>query len=144
MQKITAEQAFKAMFFFLDHYWERCPLEYLGGILGELNITDNGTTMDTAAGIEWLECLEKAIQEPLTNEKMKAITINEAFDAMCLLLQQYSKEIKTEDFNIVLKDLQEYKEKGEDSKIGNEWLECVKQAIADKYPLDVIKFKRYS
>jgi len=143
MKKITAEEAFKAMILLLEDYYEQSGLEYLGGVLGELIVTSDGTTMDTAAGIKWLESLEVATKSyPLSKEKMKTITIDEAFNAMCLLLEQFSKEINTGDFNIILNDLKKYKKEDSGTEIRKKWHKAIDDATMNDYLLDVSKFRR--
>jgi len=142
MEKITAEEAFKAMILLLEDYYEQSGLEYLGGVLGELIVTSDGRTMDTAAGIKWLESLERATKSnSLLKEKIKSLTIDEAFNAMCLLLEQFSKEIKTEDFNIILNDLRKYNTEKSGTEIRKKWNRAIDIAKMNNYPLDVSKFR---
>jgi len=145
MKKLTAEEAFKTMIFFWEDYYEHKYLDYLGGILSEFLILEDGTTADTAAGLEWLECLEEALKEPLTEERKNSITLNEAYDAMYRLISRFSEQmLHPDDLIILLNDLKKYKEGGINSEMGKKWLTAVDIAIKDNYPLDVNNFKKYS
>jgi len=147
MEKLTAEQAFKAMIFFLENYYERKYLDFLGGILGEFLILEDGGTADPSAGTQWIECLEKVVKkQPITKKRkkfitIKSITIDEAYETMYLLIKLFSDQmLQPEDLVILLNDLDKYREEGINSYIGKEWLAAVDVAIADKYALDVNKF----
>ncbi len=144
MQKLNAEESFKAMYFFLDNYYQQKYFDYLGGVLGELSISQDGRTMDPAAGLDWLECLEEAVKEPLTEARKKKITIDEAYDAMYRLIARFIDQTIEPERIEFLKYLGKYKEKGVDSEIGKKWLVAVDKAKTNDYPLDVNNFKRYS
>ncbi len=140
MRNLTAEEAFKAMFFFLDKFFEKNETESLAIILGELDIADDGTTRDTAAGIEWLECLKETVKEPLTELRRKNVTIDEAYDAMYRLISRFSEQMgHPEDLVNLINYLEKYKKKKTNNKV-NKWLTSVDAAIKDSYPLDVNKF----
>ena len=60
MAKIeNIEEAFKSMVLFLEGYYDRTHSNDVGSLLGDMILLDDGTTADTAAWIDWLECVEK-------------------------------------------------------------------------------------
>lgn len=63
---MTDEQAFKAMVFFLERYFERTHSDDVGALLGDLQLLDDGLTADPAVWPEWLECLRLARQKQPT------------------------------------------------------------------------------
>jgi len=145
MLKLTAEKAFKAMYFFLDNLFEQKETDALAITLGEIEVSPDGRTMDPAAGIEWLECLEEAVKESLTEEKKNNITVDEAYNAMYRLISRFSEQmLHPDDLIILLNDLKKYEKEGINSLIGKKWLSAVDIAVKDNYPLDVNNFKKYS
>jgi hypothetical protein len=59
---MTDEQAFRAMIFFLERYFERTQSDDVGALLGDLQLLDDGLTADPAVWPEWLECTRAASQ----------------------------------------------------------------------------------
>jgi len=60
--QITVDQAFRTMVLFLEKYYKATNSDDVRGLCSDLLIMADGGTADPAAGIEWLECLEKAIK----------------------------------------------------------------------------------
>jgi len=100
-------------------------------MLSDLQLLD-GQTADPATGNEWLQCLKSA-----TSGKIKNITVDEALVATELLLKKYADQIQTNDFNIVLQDIQEREACTEARQL---WLNAIDKAISNNFPLDVSKF----
>ncbi|MDO4795656.1 MAG: hypothetical protein Q4A28_06940 [Brachymonas sp.] len=65
MEKITVEQAYRAMFYFLENEYELTHSEELAGMLGSLSweIFDGGPA-DSASWSDWLNAVKKAINKP--------------------------------------------------------------------------------
>ena len=58
---LAPEQAFNAMFVFLDRYYERTGRSpELGALLGELQINRDGRPFDPAAWGDWLAAVDEA------------------------------------------------------------------------------------
>ncbi|WP_230681359.1 hypothetical protein [Burkholderia vietnamiensis] len=67
-QKLTVEQAYRAMFYFLEHEYELTKSDELGGMLGSLSwqIWEGGHgPADPAAWQDWQDAVQKALT---TNE----------------------------------------------------------------------------
>lgn len=62
-QKLTVEQAYRAMFYFLEHEYDLTKADELGGMLGSLSweITGGHGPADPGAWSEWLEAVQKAL-----------------------------------------------------------------------------------
>ncbi|MBB1631345.1 MULTISPECIES: hypothetical protein [Cupriavidus] len=61
--ELTIEQAYRAMFYFLEHEYELTKSDELGGILGSLSwqVWEGGHgPADPAAWNDWLEAVRKA------------------------------------------------------------------------------------
>ena len=57
---LSPEQAFRAMFAFLNAYYERTEgTAELGEVLGDIQFDANGLTMDPAAWGDWLTAIEE-------------------------------------------------------------------------------------
>lgn len=62
MDKITVEQAYRAMFYFLENEYELTQSDELGGMLGALSWEIfSGGPADSAAWIDWLHAVKKAV-----------------------------------------------------------------------------------
>lgn len=63
-QSLTREQAFAAMVAFLRRYYEELQHpEEIGILLGELQISSDGITVDPAAWSDWLNCVNEILSE---------------------------------------------------------------------------------
>jgi hypothetical protein len=63
-EKITILQAYKAMLVFLDDlYYREGQPDNLGSFLGGLQILDDGITTDPASWYDWLDVVEKVLNE---------------------------------------------------------------------------------
>jgi hypothetical protein len=59
---MTEEQAYRAMFFYLDAYFERNPNAELGSILGDLQGLEDGGPADPAVTQDWKQAVRKATE----------------------------------------------------------------------------------
>jgi hypothetical protein len=55
---LTQEQAFRAMFLFLEDYYSRFSAATLGDILGDLQPAESGESSDPAAWENWLRVVD--------------------------------------------------------------------------------------
>lgn len=61
MSVLTKEQAYAAMFYFLDQLYDRTKSDYLGGLLGGMSLLANGSTADAAVAEDWQEAFDYAL-----------------------------------------------------------------------------------
>lgn len=63
LQKLTIEQAYRAMFYFLEREYELTKSDELGGMLGSLSwhIWKDGGPADPAAWQDWQDAVRKAM-----------------------------------------------------------------------------------
>ncbi|USD22788.1 hypothetical protein MJO52_06525 [Microbulbifer variabilis] len=66
--KLTKEQAFLAMFSFLDGYFQLTKSDDVGGLLGSMSLLSGGGSADTGVQEEWNEAVEKAINGKVNAE----------------------------------------------------------------------------
>lgn len=62
---LSPEQAFQAMFVFLNAYYERTEgTAELGEVLGDIQLSTDGSTMDPAAWGDWLAAIDAVSVKP--------------------------------------------------------------------------------
>jgi hypothetical protein len=57
---LTAEEAFRAMFYFLEEYWSRTQSDGVAALLGDLRILLDGGPADPAAWPDFVKAIMKA------------------------------------------------------------------------------------
>ena len=62
MNTLTEEQAYAAMFHFIEQYYNRSKWDVLGMLLGSMSLLQDGSTADPAVAAEWHEAVEFALQ----------------------------------------------------------------------------------
>jgi len=60
---MTSEQAYAAMYFFLEDMYARTRSDELGGLLGDLSLLGDGLPADRAVAADWQRAVEKAMKE---------------------------------------------------------------------------------
>ena len=62
-QKLTIEQAYRAMFYFLEREYELTKSDELGGMLGSLfwHVWTHGGPADPAAWQDWLDAVQQVV-----------------------------------------------------------------------------------
>lgn len=58
MKQLSPQQAYLAMFAFLENQYRLCPSAEIGGLLGTMSLLPDGSPADSAVAQEW----EKTIQ----------------------------------------------------------------------------------
>lgn len=58
---LTEQQAYLAMFFFLEQHWRRCSSDDIGALLGSLSLLPNGTPADPAFAGDWDAAVNSAL-----------------------------------------------------------------------------------
>lgn len=59
--QLTRKQAFEAMVIFLEEFYNRTQSDDVGALLGQLILLEDGSTADPAAWYDWIECVEKVL-----------------------------------------------------------------------------------
>jgi hypothetical protein len=63
MMNLTEKEAFAAMFYYLDSYYDRTKSDEIGSILGDLTLLADGMPADPAAWEDWNDAVKKAISK---------------------------------------------------------------------------------
>lgn len=57
--QLTEEEAFQAMFLFLEKYYHLTKADDVGNLLGSLMIVENGKPLDIALWYDWIKSVEE-------------------------------------------------------------------------------------
>ena len=121
---MTHSQAFEAMKYFLEKYYENTHSDDLGSLLGDLSLLQDGMPADGAIWLEWLESIKKmgAFQKDILN-------IHEATEVMKRFLKEYADRIESKDILQLLSNMQRLKDGTTVKPIYCKgWLEAVQKA----------------
>ena len=61
--KMTIKEAYMAMQYFLEQFYDRTGSDDVGGLLGDMLLTDNEETMDPGIWNDWIEAVKKVKPE---------------------------------------------------------------------------------
>ncbi|WJY20383.1 hypothetical protein QTA57_10945 [Fontisubflavum oceani] len=61
--RLSPEQAYLAMFCFLDSFYKRTGSDDVGALLGSMSLLNDGRPMDSALWGEWLESVAKSLEQ---------------------------------------------------------------------------------
>jgi hypothetical protein len=59
--KLNLQEAYVAMYKFLEHEYEMTGSDEIGGMLGSMSLLEDGGTADPAAWSDWIQADENAI-----------------------------------------------------------------------------------
>ncbi len=60
-QKLTTQQAYLAMFSFLNDYYQMTQSDDIGSLLGSMSFLENGHTADPAVESDWMVAVERTL-----------------------------------------------------------------------------------
>jgi hypothetical protein len=63
MITMTPEQAYAAMYYFLEGYYGRGRSDEIGGMLGGMSLLGDGGTADPAVKFDWQRAVQRAMTE---------------------------------------------------------------------------------
>jgi hypothetical protein len=63
MITMTLEQAYAAMYYFLEEYYGRGHSDEIGGMLGGVSLLGDGGTADPAVKSDWQRAVQRAMTE---------------------------------------------------------------------------------
>jgi hypothetical protein len=59
-EMISSQQAYLAMYSFLEELYSKYDFDQLGGLLGSMSLLPDGSPADQAMWSDWLRCVEKS------------------------------------------------------------------------------------
>ncbi|MDP9315270.1 MAG: hypothetical protein M3R24_31150 [Chloroflexota bacterium] len=62
MEQLSTEQAYKAMFLFLDKYYQETSSNDVGSLLSGMALLADGMPVDSAYAHEWQECVAQVLR----------------------------------------------------------------------------------
>lgn len=121
--ELTIKQAFFAMFYLLDAYFDNGYEGDLGGLLGSVNpyLFDRDLPADTATFDEW-----KSFISQVSQKNGNSIKADEVYKAIIKFLEFYSAEFG---FNLedIINDVKNHRISNE--SVYEVWSQCVKKAL---------------
>ncbi|MEC5211366.1 hypothetical protein RCH20_002450 [Psychrobacter sp. PL15] len=60
---LTHQEAYEAMFAFLEDYYNRSKSNEIGGLLGSMSLIE-GRPVDSALWDDWCDAIEKSFEDP--------------------------------------------------------------------------------
>lgn len=109
---LSVMQAYIAMQFFLENYYNKTRSSDLGSLLGSMQLLDDGSTFDAAIWNEWLKSV---------NNKNK-LNILDALSAMQKFLKIYCNYVDSLDIKNLLKII-------DDPIVLQQWHDSVKKSL---------------
>ena len=70
-KNITIQEAYKAMYIYLEHLYEMTKSDDLAGFLGSMSCLQDGKPADEAVWSDWLDAIEKAKLKTTVELKLK-------------------------------------------------------------------------
>lgn len=61
---LTEKEAYLAMFYYLDAYYDRTKSDEIGSLLGDMTLLEDGSPADPAIWIDWKIAIEKVKSKP--------------------------------------------------------------------------------
>lgn len=75
MEKLDAKLAYRAMFHFLEKYYELTNADDVGALLGSMQMLQDGRPIDSAMWDEWLAAIDNVLAEK-NAESQRVDTMN--------------------------------------------------------------------
>lgn len=60
-EALTTDQAYRAMFSFLEKYYEATGADDVGALLGSMNLLEDGRPADSAIWTDWCNAVQQAL-----------------------------------------------------------------------------------
>jgi hypothetical protein len=124
--ELTIKQAFFAMFYLLDTYFDNGYESDLGGLLGAINpyLFDGDMPADTATFDEWKSCISE-----VSEKNDNSIKADGVYKAIIKFLEFYSTEFG---FNLedIINDVKKHRISNE--SVCEVWSQCVEKALGNQ------------
>lgn len=115
-------QAYRAMQFFLEDYYDKTHSNDLGSLLGGMQLFPEGGTFDPAMWNEW----QKSVG------KNKNLTILDAFDSMQKFLKIYYNYINSDEIKELIDLMNPSKDGIFDRTIWTKWIDATTKSLKNK------------
>lgn len=144
--KLNEQQAYIAMYHFLDNYYWRTHSDDVASFLSGMSTLCDGGTADPAIWSDWIKSV-KHLFEPSENIKQKipfTLTVQQAFTAARYFLNSFATLTSSEDIGKIVKGMQIQTDgKIADQKMWDEFKKCVEQVLENNETLDCIRLQLF-
>ncbi len=65
MKTLTIEQSYKAMFLFLEYYYQLTHADDIGALLGSMQLLHDGKPADAAMWEEWIDVCKSVLNQEI-------------------------------------------------------------------------------
>jgi len=143
-KKLTLYQTFNAMRVFLNLYCERNKADDITMLLGGLHLANNSNdwqenprTWDPPAWEDWMDGVNKTLQDLHIQEDPKKILYDEHTAFLCMknYLQLFYNQFSYDDIKQVLNLLQSAQQNSNNA-VWNIWLLSIQHSMNETYELD--------
>jgi len=139
-RKLTKLQAFNAMVKFLEGYYKKTSSDFMGGVLGCISFTVDGSIVDAAFWEDWGIAIKKVLHEQNSQKRIDeilgiSVTESQAFKAMVQLFRNYFEPDPDDPDAIMFFDYLHLLPDGNGSgclTIKEQWKRCVDSALKEK------------
>jgi len=139
-KRLTKLQAFNAMVKFLDEYYEKTASDFMGGVLGCLSFTVDGSIVDAAFWEDWSIVIKKILREQNNKKRLNetlgiSLTEPQAFKAMVQLFRNYFEPDPDDPAAITFFNYLHLSPGGNSSgssTIKEQWKQCIDNALKEK------------
>lgn len=147
---LTEEQAFVAMFIFLERYYELTSAEPIGDLLGGMQTLADGGTADPAAWNDWCDCVKHVVENSeglvsirskwfwFTSKKEQCaptvstgmLTEQQAYVAMYHFLELYYSQVSSKEVKKLLKNMATRRDNStNDPSMWSDWMRSVNRVV---------------
>ena len=138
---LTLDEAYDAMFDYLDKYYDRTKSDDVGSLLGEMSLLQDGNSADSAALEDWTDSVNKILGEKpyeysylklkiKINKQEKLLTSNEAYKAVTNYLERYYAETTSDDVRSILDNMRiQHEGNSKDPSALEDWKKSVDKIV---------------
>jgi hypothetical protein len=71
MNQLNPQQAYQAMFYFLEQHYNRTQSDAIGALLGSMSLLQDGSPADPALWQDWEQAVDQALDTTITDIELK-------------------------------------------------------------------------
>lgn len=106
--QVSTKMAYMSMIIFLEKFYLQTYSDDLGGILSDLPLLSDGASADPAALYDWSKAVHSVKLDDVSakgSNQEEFLTNLEAYDALCVFLQEYVNKTYSPNIERLVQDL---------------------------------------